>query len=107
VNAANLPAAQAFLKEYQAQFHQPVGSYSAAGYVSAMVLIKATAAAIKMNGGKLPTRAQVLDQIRTTPRFDSIMGPFAFDRNGDTTSKIISIYEARNDNWVFLAQVKS
>ena len=107
VNAANLPAAQTFLKEYQAQFHQPVGSYSAAGYVSAMVLIKATAAAIKANGGKLPMRAQVLDQIRSTPRFDSIIGPFAFDHNGDTTSKIISIYEARDDNWVFLAQVKS
>jgi branched-chain amino acid transport system substrate-binding protein len=107
VNAAKLPAAQAFLKNYEATFHQPVGSYSAAGYVAATVIIKAAAAAVKANGGKMPSRAQVLDQIRTTPRFDSIIGPFGFDKNGDTTSKIISIYEARSDQWVFLTQVKA
>jgi branched-chain amino acid transport system substrate-binding protein len=106
VNASKLPAAQAFLKDYQAAFHQAVGSYSASGYVAAMVLIKAASAAVKANGGKLPTRAEVLDQIRGTKRFDSIIGPFSFDANGDTTSKIISIYEAKKDNWVFLTQVK-
>ena len=105
VNAAKLPAAQTFLKEYQATFQQPVGSYSAAGYVAAMVLIKASAEAVKANGGTMPTRAQVLDQIRKAKKFDTIIGSFAFDENGDTTSKIISIYEARNDAWVFLTQV--
>jgi branched-chain amino acid transport system substrate-binding protein len=106
VNAAGLPAAKKFLQDYQNAFHQPVGSYSASGYVAAMVIINAAAAAVKADGGTMPTRAQVLDQIRTTKRFDSIIGPFAFDSNGDTTSRIISIYEARNDNWVFLTQVK-
>jgi branched-chain amino acid transport system substrate-binding protein len=105
VNAAKLPSAQAFLKDYQNTFHQPVGSYSAAGYVSAMVLIKAAADAIKADGGKMPTRAQVLDQIRTTKQFNSIIGDFAFDANGDTTNRVISIYEAKDDNWVFLTQV--
>jgi branched-chain amino acid transport system substrate-binding protein len=105
VNAAGLPAAQKFLAQYQSTFHQTVGSYSAAGYVAATVLIKAAAEAIKANGGKTPTREQVLDSIRSTPRFDSIIGPFAFDKDGDTTSKIISIYKAQRDNWVFLTQV--
>jgi branched-chain amino acid transport system substrate-binding protein len=105
VNAAGLPAAQTFLKEYQATFHQPVGSYSASGYVSAMVLIRAAAAAVKADGAKMPTRAQVLAQIRSTKQFDSIIGKFAFDSNGDTTNRIISIYEARNDQWVYLTQV--
>ena len=106
VNAAKLPAAQTFLKDYQTAFNQPVGSYSASGYVSAMVIIKAAQAAVKANGGKLPTRDQVLDQIRKTPKFDTIIGSFGFDANGDPTQKIISIYEARNDAWVFLTQVK-
>ncbi len=106
VNAAKLPAAQAFLKDYQAQFHQPVGSYSASGYVAAMVIINAAAEAVKANGGKMPTRAQVLDQIRKAPKFDTIIGSFGFDANGDPTQKIISIYAARNDAWVFLTQVK-
>jgi len=106
VNAAKLPAAQSFLKEYQATYHAPVGSYSASGYVAAMVIIKAAAQAVKANGGKMPSRAEVLDQIRKAPKFDTIIGSFNFDASGDPTSKIISIYEATNDAWVFLTQVK-
>jgi branched-chain amino acid transport system substrate-binding protein len=106
VNAAKLPAAQAFLKKYQSVYHVPVGSYSAAGYVAAMVIINAAAAAVKANGGVMPSRADVLDQIRKAPRFDTIVGSFSFDKDGDPTSKIISIYEARGDVWDFLTQVK-
>lgn len=106
VNAAKLPAAQAFLKEYQDTYHVPVGSYSASGYVAAMVIIKAAAAAVKANGGKMPSRADVLDQIRKAPKFDTIIGSFSFDSSGDPTSKIISIYEAKADVWDFLTQVK-
>ena len=107
VNAAKLPAAQAFLRDYQSAYHQAVGSYSAAGYVSAMVILNAAASAVKANGGKMPSRADVLDNIRSAKSFNTIIGPFAFDANGDPTSKIISIYAARNDNWQFLTQVKS
>ena len=106
VNAAKIPAAQTFLKEYQATFHEPVGSYSASGYVAAMVILNAAAAAVKANGGTMPTRAQVLQQIRGARSFDTIIGTFGFDPNGDPTSKIISVYEAKNDAWVFLTQVK-
>jgi branched-chain amino acid transport system substrate-binding protein len=104
VNAARIPAAQAFLRQYQAQFGQPVGSYSANGYVAAMTLIEATAAAMKTNGGKLPTRAQVLDQLRSGQVHHSIIGDFSFDRNGDTTNKIISIYGVRGGAWLFFIQ---
>ncbi len=104
VNAAKIPAAQTFLKEYHAQFGVPVGSYSANGYVAAMTLIEATAAAMKRNGGSMPTRAQVLDQLRSGLVHKSIIGDFSFDSNGDTTNKIISIYGVRNGGWVFLTQ---
>ncbi|HET9341990.1 MAG TPA: branched-chain amino acid ABC transporter substrate-binding protein [Candidatus Eremiobacteraceae bacterium] len=106
VNAAKLPAAQSFLKEYQDTYHVPVGSYSASGYVAAMVIIKAAAAAVKANGGKMPSRADVLDQIRKAPKFDTIIGSFNFDQYGDPTTKIISVYEAKADVWNFLTQVK-
>ncbi|HYK52094.1 MAG TPA: hypothetical protein VEV38_01015, partial [Candidatus Eremiobacteraceae bacterium] len=58
------------------------------------------------NGGKMPSRADVLDQIRKAPKFDTIIGSFSFDASGDPTSKIISIYEAKSDVWDFLTQVK-
>lgn len=104
VNANELPAAQSFLKDYQAKFSQPVGSYSANGYVAAMTIIDAIASAMKENGGKLPSRAQVLEQLRSGKMHHSIIGDFSFDRNGDTTNKIISIYGVRNSGWVFLTQ---
>ncbi|MDQ6824539.1 MAG: branched-chain amino acid ABC transporter substrate-binding protein [Candidatus Eremiobacteraeota bacterium] len=104
VNASKIPAAQTFLKEYQAQFGQPVGSYSANGYVAAMTVVDAIASAMKSNGGKLPTRAEVLDQLRSGKTYKSIIGEFSFDKDGDTTNKIISIYGVRNGGWVFLTQ---
>ena len=104
VNAAKLPAAQAFLKRYQAEYKAPVGSYSANGYVSAMVVIHAIAEASKANGGKMPTREEVLDQLRKTKDFNSIIGTFSFDQSGDTTNKIISIYQAKKGSWNFIAQ---
>ena len=106
MNASTIPAAKQFLIDYQTQFNQPVGSYSAAGYTAAMVMIKAIALASKADGGKMPTRAQVLTELHSIKSFQSIMGPFAFDANGDTTNKIISIWGAQNDKWVFLTQRK-
>ena len=104
VNADKIPAAKQFLAEYQQQFRQPVGSYSASGYVSAMVLINAIASAMKANGGQLPARADVLQQLRAGTKFDSIIGTFSFDKNGDSTNKIISIYTVKDGAWQFLLQ---
>jgi len=103
-NASKMPAAQKFIKDYQAMFGQPVGPYSANSYVAAMVIIHATAAALKANGGQMPTRLQVLQQLRGLKNFTSITGTFSFDPNGDTTARIITFYEAKQGQWVFVTQ---
>jgi len=104
VNATTIPSARAFLDEYQKQFNTTVGSYSASGYASAMALMQAIVNAAKANGGKAPSREQVLEQLRTIKNFNSIIGNFSFDKNGDTTNKIISIWEAKNGAWKFVTQ---
>ncbi len=104
VNATKLPAAAQFLKDYQAEYHQPVGPYSANSYAAASVLINAIGEAVKANGGKAPTREQVLEQLRKTKDFPSVVGTFSFDQNGDTTNRIISFYEAVKDKWNFVTQ---
>ncbi|MBV8082055.1 MAG: branched-chain amino acid ABC transporter substrate-binding protein [Candidatus Eremiobacteraeota bacterium] len=104
VNATKLPAAAQFLRDYQAEYNQPVGPYSANAYAAAMVLIHAIGEAVKGNGGKAPTREQVLDQLRQTKDFPSVIGTFSFDANGDTSNRIISIYEAVKGKWVFVTQ---
>src|SRR5579864_676696 len=104
VNADKIPAARAFLKEYQTQFGQAVGSYSAAGYVATMTIIDAIATAMKSNGGKVPSRGDILAQLRQGLVHKSIIGDFSFDANGDTTNKVISVYGVQNGQWVFLLQ---
>jgi branched-chain amino acid transport system substrate-binding protein len=103
-NAMELPTASTFVKEYEAEYgQQPVG-YSPGGYVAAMVLIEAIAKAAQANHGKMPSRAQVLEQVRNTTNFNSILGMFSFDQNGDTTLKIVSVWRVKKHHWTFLTQ---
>lgn len=104
VDAAKLPTADTFVKEYQAAYGQAVGAYSANSYVATMVLVQAIAKAVQANGGKMPSREQVLDQLRSTPSFSSIVGVFSFDQNGDTTQKMVSIWKTKNGRWTFMTQ---
>jgi branched-chain amino acid transport system substrate-binding protein len=85
-------------------FGQPVGPYSAQAYVATMAIVHAVAAASKAHGGAMPTREQVLEQLRKTKNFTSITGTFSFDANGDTTARIISFYEAKSGKWIFVTQ---
>jgi branched-chain amino acid transport system substrate-binding protein len=104
VNAEKLPAARQFLADYEAEYHQPVGAYSANAYASTQAVVAALAAAVKANGGKAPTRAQVLEQLRATKDLPSVIGTFSFDAAGDTDNRIISFYEALKDKWNFVTQ---
>jgi branched-chain amino acid transport system substrate-binding protein len=103
-NAANLPTADTFMKEYKVAYGQSAGAYSANAYVATKVLVEAVAHSVQANGGKMPTREQVLDQLRSTPNFSTILGLFSFDQNGDTTLKIVSIWKVKDRHWTFLTQ---
>lgn len=103
-NAAALPTAANFMKEYQLEYGLQAGAYSANAYVSTMVLVQAIASAARANQGAMPTRQQVLDQLRGTGNFSSILGLFSFDQNGDTTLKIISVWRVKQRHWTFLMQ---
>jgi branched-chain amino acid transport system substrate-binding protein len=103
-NAAKLPTADHFMKEYRTEYGQSAGAYSANAYAAAMVLVQAIAKVVHEHDGAMPTREQVLEQLRSTTTFSSILGVFSFDQNGDTTLKIISIWKAKNRHWTFLTQ---
>ncbi|MDE2572125.1 MAG: branched-chain amino acid ABC transporter substrate-binding protein [bacterium] len=104
-DAEKSASAQAFIKAYKAKFHSDIGAYSANGYVAAQVIIGAVDKAIKENGGKAPTRAQVLKTIQSTKDFKSIIGSFGFDKNGDTTSPVISLWKINGGKQVFVRQI--
>jgi len=113
-------AANKFTAEYSAAYGASnIGAYSAGSYDCAMVLIQAVKAALA-SGVKAPAnsgdtaqapvfRQAVINAIQNI-HYTGVTGPIAFDANGDTTSRIISIYTIANppntgDGWSFIEQL--
>lgn len=77
------PESAAFAKKFKQRFGKEVESFGMYGYDAAAVGLKAIAQAIKENGGKKPSRAQVVTAIRKLKNFKGVTGPIAFDEKGD------------------------
>jgi branched-chain amino acid transport system substrate-binding protein len=108
-DVTKIPAAKNFITAYQARFKSNVGPYSANAYTAAKIEIAAIEKAIKDNGGKMPTRADVRKNIASTSNFDSPIGKVGFDANGDTTSPVLTLMQVVNGKFhvVDVIQVKS
>jgi len=97
VNAEKMEAAKGFLAAYKAKFKEDPGAYSANAYVAATIIIDA----VKAVG---PDRAKVRAWVAKLKDYKSIIGTFSFDKNGDTTNTIISVYVVKNSKWEWLTQ---
>jgi len=98
IDATKVPAAQDFLKAYKARFNDDAGAYSANAYVCANIII----AAVRAAG---PDREKVRAWVANLKSFQSILGTFGFDQNGDTTNRIISVYTVKGGKWIWEDQV--
>ncbi|HLQ29398.1 MAG TPA: branched-chain amino acid ABC transporter substrate-binding protein [Ktedonobacteraceae bacterium] len=118
VNANKVPAAASFISKYQSVYG-PLGSYSAAGYDCAKILIQAIKTALangahpaQNSGDAAATRSfrqAVIDALKNT-NYDGVTGHQSFDANGDTTNKVISIYKlaanaSGKPDWVYQTAV--
>ena len=102
-----IPNAAQFAADYKAMFNTDPGAYSAAAYACTQVFLQALAKA----GTGVTDLAKLREAVRAyvaTPAntYDTALGTFSFDANGDTTQKIISYfqYDATSKNWKFLSQ---
>jgi branched-chain amino acid transport system substrate-binding protein len=102
---SKLPSAANFIVAYRKRWNTDVGPYSANAYVAANIEIAAIEEAIAADGGKMPSRADVLKFVVATTNFPSPIGAVGFDKNGDTTSPILSIYKIANGKPVFVDQI--
>lgn len=103
VDQAAVPSAQTFLNEYNSVYGASnLGAYSAAGYDCANILIQAIKTALA-NGAHTPQnssdaagaktfRAAVISAIQGI-NFSGALGHQSFDQNGDTTNRVITIYQ--------------
>ncbi len=102
VDTTVIPSAAAFRTKFTSTFTDPLNVYSAAAYDCANILIQAIKTALA-NGAHTPAssgdlagakafRQAVINAVQGTS-WDGITGHQAFDSNGDTTNKVISIYQ--------------
>ena len=76
------PKAAKFAAAFKTKFNHAPESFALYSYDSARVILEATTAAIKANGGKMPTREAVSKEVRKV-NFEGITGTIAFDSKGD------------------------
>jgi branched-chain amino acid transport system substrate-binding protein len=118
--AASTSAAKAFLNEYAKDYGlSNISAYSASAYDCAMIIMQAVKAA--MASGAKPAanssdsttatqfRQAVINAIQHIS-YNGVTGRQAFDQNGDTTSKIITIYTIsqnpnQGDGWDIVQEV--
>ena len=77
------PETAAFAKKYKQRFGKDTESFGMYGYDATLVGIKAMEQWIKANGGKKPSRADVVTAVRKIKNFKGVTGSIAFDNKGD------------------------
>ncbi len=90
------PKLGAFIRHYNERFAMQPDDFAVTCYVGARVIIEAVKGLVA--NSKEVTRAAVRDAIQAISIEDSLLGPIAFDENGDLKNKIISVFQVRRDD---------
>jgi branched-chain amino acid transport system substrate-binding protein len=91
------------------EFKEP-GAYSGPAYACAQVILKSIEEAAKSSSDMASLREATRAYASGGAAFDTILGKVTFDKNGDTSQKIISFYKvdpsakSGKGDWVFVEQ---
>ncbi len=96
----DIPDPTKFANDYKAAFNEDPGAYSASAYACTQVLLEALKNA---GSSREAVRAYVTD---TSHMYNTVVGTFNFDANGDTSQHIISEYkyDPTSKDWAFFQQ---
>ena len=108
----DLPSGSTFNDDYNKEFGKAPGAYSAIAYACAQVIIANAAKAIAAGTTDL---AALREAVRATAvaadnKYDTVIGPVSFDKNGDITTPYMSFYkvdltaEGGKGGWVYVKQ---
>jgi len=106
-----IPNAQPVIEAFKAKYPNAsdYSAYTVPAYDSAAILYGAIDRAITAAGGKLPARDGVVAQVAATAGFAGASGTFGFDAAGDTTLRVVSVFESRTSDpslpWSFVRAV--
>ena len=95
-DASSLAGARRLVQEFKAAFGSSAayGPYTMVAYDATAVLYAALDRAIRASGGELPSRPRVVSAVAETSGLAGATGNLGFDASGDTTNRVISIFEA-------------
>lgn len=95
-----LPSAKQFVTDYKAaKYKQPYEAYGAYSFDAANSIINAVKGAYKEGDSVETTRGKMADQLGKTS-FEGVTGKVAFDKYGDTTTRILTVYKVTGGKWV-------
>jgi branched-chain amino acid transport system substrate-binding protein len=87
---------------YTTLFGEAPVFYSIELYVATQVMLNAFERVCAATPpGDPSNRDAVRKEVMSTTNFDSVIGRFSFDADGDTTSPLVSGFRVRNGEWVF------
>lgn len=93
-----LDSAKQFVSDYAAaNYPDPYAAYGAYTYDATTAIIDAVKAAYK-GDGKAPARADVLNAMSSVS-FTGATGQVSFDQYGDTTNKVLTMYQIKSGTW--------
>src|ERR1700687_5982217 len=90
-----ITSAQDLIKAFKTQYGRvgDLGPYTIAAYDATGVLYDALHRAILAAGGNIPFRDTVVNQLAATTAYTGATGVFGFDPDGDTTLRMVSIFQ--------------
>jgi branched-chain amino acid transport system substrate-binding protein len=104
----DFPGRADFAAKFKAEYGKDPTGYGATGYACTQMILdalkRAGPTATDLKDLREKVRAAAVD---TTAKYTTIIGEFSFDKNGDTTQKIISFYtyDPATKDWVFKSQL--
>jgi len=105
-DVASTEEGKKWIADFEKATGKKVGIFTANGYDAMNVTLHGIEQAIKANGGKKPTREQVLDAIHKTTDFQGQFVKVSFDEKGDNKYAQIFAYKYEKDKKVFIGEVK-
>lgn len=96
----DLPAAQAFVEAYEAAgYEDPFEAFGAYAYDATNVIIDALAKVLPGTTELDETvRGEIRDAVQAA-NHQGITGPVAFDEFGDTTTRVLTVYQVQGGAW--------
>ena len=108
----DLPSGSTFIADYTAEYGKAPGAYSAIAYACAQVIIANAAKAIAASTTDLAALREAVRAaaVAADNKYDTVIGPVSFDKNGDITTPYMSFYkvdltaEGGKGGWVYVKQ---